>query len=79
MGFLSKLSVTSSPGIRMKFLACAEGRVEAVHSRQIVMVGEHQEVVTVPFVPADYICRSAVAVAMDGMRMRVSLYHISFA
>ncbi len=47
--------------------------IEAVDRGQVVVVGEHQEVVLVVPVPADDVVRRAVAVAVQRVRVRVAL------
>ena len=54
-------------------LVGAVERVQSVDRRQEIVIGQHEELVAVLPVPAHDIIRRRVAVAIEGVRMRVAL------
>ena len=47
--------------------------VEAVHAREEIVIGQHQELVSVAAIPADHFIRCAVAAVVDRVRVRIAL------
>ena len=56
-----------------KFLIGAMERVQTVHRRQKIVIGEHNELIAVFAIPAHHIVRSGITVAVERMRVRVAL------
>ncbi len=73
IGLSPNRSVTSSPFITRNLSSAPCSGVEAVDARQVVVIGERDEVVAVLAIPPHHIVGRRIAVAVQRVRVKVAL------